>query len=46
VKNAAEPISGSLAQIAEDGVLLEQGDQRVAISYLRITNIESDATAE
>jgi len=42
VKNAAEPIEGSLAQIADDGVLLEQGDQRVAISYLRITNIEVD----
>jgi hypothetical protein len=44
VKNAPEPITGSLAQIAEDGVLLEQGDQRVAISYLRITNIETDPT--
>jgi hypothetical protein len=44
VKNAPEPITGSLAQIAEDGVLLEQDDQRVAISYLRITNIESDPT--
>jgi hypothetical protein len=42
VKNAPEPIEGSLAQIAEDGVLLEQGDRRVAISYLRITNIEVD----
>jgi len=42
VKNAVEPIEGSLAQIADDGVLLEQGDQRVAISYLRITNIEVD----
>lgn len=44
VKNAAEPVVGSLAQIAEDGVLLEQGDQRVAVSYLRITNIESDTS--
>ena len=44
VKNAAEPISGSLAQIAEDGVLLERDDQRVAISYLRITNIERDTS--
>lgn len=44
VKNAPEPITGSLAQIAEDGVLLEQDDQRVAVSYLRITNIESDPT--
>jgi hypothetical protein len=44
VKNATEPIEGSLAQIAEDGVLLEQGDERVAISYLRITNIEVDPT--
>jgi hypothetical protein len=42
VKNAAEPIAGSLAQIAEDGVLLEQDDERVAVSYLRITNIEAD----
>ena len=42
VKNAPEPIAGSLAQIAEDGVLLEQNDQRVAVSYLRITNIEAD----
>lgn len=46
VKNAAEPITGSLAQIAEDGVLLEQDDQRVAVSYLRITNIESDPTED
>lgn len=44
VKNSIEPIEGSLAQIAEDGVLLEQGDERVAISYLRITNIEIDPT--
>jgi hypothetical protein len=42
VKNAPEPIAGSLAQIAEDGVLLERDDQRVAVSYLRITNIEAD----
>jgi hypothetical protein len=44
VKNATEPIEGSLAQIAEDGVLLERGDERVAVSYLRITNIEVDPT--
>ena len=44
VKNSTEPIKGSLAQIADDGVLLEQGDERVAISYLRITNIEVDPT--
>lgn len=42
VKNAPEPIGGSLAQIAEDGVLLERDDQRVAVSYLRITNIDAD----
>jgi hypothetical protein len=44
VKNSTEPIEGSLAQIAEDGVLLERGDERVAVSYLRITNIELDPT--
>src|SRR5258708_838948 len=43
-KNSPEPIKGSLAQIADDGVLLEQGDERVAVSYLRITNIEIDPT--
>jgi hypothetical protein len=42
VKNAPDPIAGSLAQIAEDGVLLEQDEQRVAVSYLRITNIDVD----
>lgn len=42
VKNAPEPIAGSLAQIADDGVLLEQDDRRVAVSYLRITNIDAD----
>jgi hypothetical protein len=46
VKNAPEPVAGSLAQIADDGVLLEQGDQRVAVSYLRITNIESDPVVD
>jgi hypothetical protein len=44
VKNAPDPIAGSLAQIAEDGVLLEQDDQRVAVSYLRITSIDADST--
>ena len=42
VKNAPDPIAGSLAQIADDGVLLEQDEQRVAVSYLRITNIDVD----
>jgi hypothetical protein len=42
VKNATDPIPGSLAQIADDGVLLEQNGERVAVSYLRITNIERD----
>jgi hypothetical protein len=42
VKNSTEPIEGSLAQIAEDGVLLERGDERVAISYLRIANLDVD----
>jgi hypothetical protein len=46
VKNAPEPIMGSLAQIADDGVLLEQDDQRVAVSYLRITNIEPDPAGD
>lgn len=45
VKNAPDPIAGSLAQIADDGVLLEQDDQRVAVSYLRITNIDADPGA-
>jgi len=43
VKNATEPIPGNLAQIADDGVLLEQNGERVAVSYLRITNIELES---
>jgi hypothetical protein len=43
VKNATEPIQGNLAQIADDGVLLEQNGERVAVSYLRITNIELES---
>src|SRR6266542_70680 len=42
VKNAADPIPGNLAQIADDGLLLEQNGERVAVSYLRITNIERE----
>src|SRR5712691_885637 len=43
VKNATEPIPRNLAQIADDGVLLEQNGERVAVSYLRITNIELES---
>lgn len=43
VKNAADPIAGNLAQIADDGLLLEQNGERVAVSYLRITNIERES---
>lgn len=43
VRNAPEPIAGSLAQVTEDGLLLEREGERVAIGYLRITNIERDS---
>ena len=45
VANASEPIVGTLSDVTDDGLLLEQDGQAVAIGYRRIRAIEGDAAA-
>ena len=40
VMNSAEPISGVLLQVTDDGLLLDQAGRRVGITYRRISAIE------
>lgn len=42
VRNAPHPIAGTLVEVSDDGLLLEQDDERVAISYRRISAIEAE----
>jgi hypothetical protein len=42
VRNAARPIAGTLVQVADDGLLVDQQGERVAVSYRRISAIELD----
>jgi hypothetical protein len=40
VMNSADPISGTLLQVTDDGLLLDQEGRRVGITYRRISAIE------
>jgi hypothetical protein len=42
VRNSARPIAGTLAQVTDDGVLLDQSGEQMAVSYRRISAIELD----
>lgn len=44
VRNAPDPIRGILAQVAQDGVILDQSGSKVGISYTRLSAIEADTT--
>ncbi len=46
VRNAPDPMKGILAQVTQDGVILDQSGTRVGISYRRVSAIEADTTAE
>jgi hypothetical protein len=46
VRNAADPIKGTLYQVTEDGVILDQRGAKFGISYTRVSAIEADATPE
>lgn len=43
VANASEPIVGTLTDVTDDGLLLEQDGEPVAIGYRRIRAIEGNA---
>jgi hypothetical protein len=42
VRNAPDPMKGILAQVTQDGVILDQGGNKVRISYTRLSAIETD----
>lgn len=40
VRNSPQPLAGWLAQVTDDGVLLDDGGRQVGVSYRRISAIE------
>ena len=44
VRKAHEPIRGILAQVTQNGVILDQSGNNVGISYTRLSAIEADTT--
>jgi|SRR5207247_9927200 len=46
VRNAADPIKGTLYQVTEDGVILDQRGAKFGISYTRVSAIEADTVPE
>lgn len=44
VRNAPDPMKGILAQVTQDGLILDQNGTRVGISYTRVSAIEADTT--
>jgi len=44
VRNAPDPMKGILAQVTQDGLILDQDGTRVGISYTRVSAIEADST--
>jgi hypothetical protein len=46
VRNALDPVKGVMAQVTQDGVILDQNGTRVGISYTRVSAIEADTTPE
>jgi hypothetical protein len=46
VRNAPDPMKGILAQVTQDGVILDQNGTRAGISYTRLSAIEADTTPD
>jgi len=46
VRNAPDPMKGILAQVTQDGLVLDQNGNRVGISYARVSAIEADTTPD
>ena len=46
VRNASDPLKGTLAQVTRDGVILDQGGVKTGISYTRVSAIEVDTTPD
>jgi hypothetical protein len=46
VRNAPDPMKGILAQVTQDGLILDQNGTRAGISYTRVSAIEADTTPD
>lgn len=46
VRNAPDPMKGILAQVTQDGVILDQSGNKVGISYTRVSAIEADSAPD
>lgn len=46
VRNASDPMKGTLVQVTEDGLILDQNGTRAGVSYARVSAIEADATPD
>jgi hypothetical protein len=46
VRNAPDPMKGILAQVTQDGVILDQSGNKVGIRYTRLSAIEADTTPD
>jgi hypothetical protein len=45
VRNSTQPIGGTVIEVTDDGVLLEQNGREVGVSYRRISAIQVDRSA-
>lgn len=46
VRNAPDPMKGIVAQVTQDGVILDQSGNKVGISYTRLSAIETDTVPD
>ena len=46
VRNAQDPLKGILAQVTEDGMIIDQGGRKTGVSYARVSAIEADRTPD
>ena len=46
VRNAADPVKGVLAQVTQDGLIIDKDGGKTGISYTRVSAIEADTTPE
>jgi hypothetical protein len=46
VRNVPDPMKGILAQMTQDGVILDQSGNKVGIKYTRLSAIEADTTPD
>jgi len=46
VRNATEPVKGTMSQVTQDGLIIDQDGTKLGISYTRVSAIEADTTPD